>query len=418
MNKFCSNEADYHQQIINCIDLLPNQLKSEEDLHVFVWGHEIKLLDAGRNGGDGSADLLTVDEKGNVWLIEVKFGYNSELSRFVWENQLKRYKRAIESMSYQRLLRYTKEFLKGRELTKPTDVVSLQAESIVEALAAWQERIGRALVAPDELNRRMAETIGTGTYGIMVLADRFAPDVVDIGQQFEHRGPLAYVQGIPTNAGIEFQLRWHRTASGISDRQSVAIDPDPRFDASEKEVNRWCDPDSFADTLGEGARHLWLNVLQPGLLRLGWDGKPQQVKQMAFNVGFEVKQSLVPLLVIGWSELDAKDVPRHSKLAGQASMKINPRMKQLLKTSGDISLVNRFAERLYQLGWRGRPNRNMNRRWGVVPISAEEVMKAEGVMIYQPDEATRDHNGRPGDKESIEGLLCEFEAVLYELRHR
>lgn len=202
MNKFCSNEADYHQQIINCIDLLPNQLKSEEDLHVFVWGHEIKLLDAGRNGGDGSADLLTVDEKGNVWLIEVKFGYNSELSRFVWENQLKRYKRAIESMSYQRLLRYTKEFLKGRELTKPTDVVSLQAESIVEALAAWQERIGRALVAPDELNRRMAETIGTGTYGIMVLADRFAPDVVDIGQQFEHRGPLAYVQGIPTNAGI------------------------------------------------------------------------------------------------------------------------------------------------------------------------------------------------------------------------
>ena len=55
MNPFCSNERDYHMHLIEHIDRLPELLKSESGVGVFVWGHEVKLLDAGSGGGDGLA---------------------------------------------------------------------------------------------------------------------------------------------------------------------------------------------------------------------------------------------------------------------------------------------------------------------------------------------------------------------------
>jgi hypothetical protein len=272
------------------------------------------------------------------------------------------------------------------------------------------------LVPPDELNHRMADAINTGTYGIMVLADQQVQEVKEFGKRFLHDGPLAYVKGIPTSTGVDFRLLWHRP--GNSQNSSTRIlNPDPRFDAWETEVNRKCDPKHFAETLSEGSRKLWLEVLRPGLVQLGWDGRPETIKDMSFNVGFEVKGKLVPLLVVGWSELDAKDVSRQNKLAEQASMKINPRLKQILNTSGDISLVNRFAKHLYSLGWRARPSRGMDKSLGVIPVSADELNATEGVMIYRPDKFVRDHVGQPGDKESLEGLLRELKILLDEL-HR
>jgi hypothetical protein len=85
--------------------------------------------------------------------------------------------------------------------------------------------------------------------------------------------------------------------------------------------------------------------------------------------------------------------------------------------------VNRFAEQIYGLGWRGRPSGGMDKRWGVVPILVEELKPAEGRgpegdMIYQPNSTTRDLVGRPGDKESLEGLLQAFGDTLGELRRR
>jgi hypothetical protein len=415
MNAICSNERDYHQLVIDSISRLPDVLKTREGLGVFVWGHEIRMHDAGRGGGDGSADLLTVDEEGLVWLIEVKFGYTSDLTRFVW-GQLARYKQAVGAMSWQRFVQYSEAFLKGRECTKPTDTVSNQALSFAQAIETWQRRIGRTLVRPDELNARIANALKAGTYGIMVLADQFVEEVEVRGREFQHDGPLAYVQGLPTEAGIEFQVRWRRPATGTAAPHEPVANIDPRFDAWEAEVNRQCSPVYFADTLGDGARDLWVSVLRPGLLQLGWDGRAQEVKRMAFNVGFVIRGALVPLLVVGWSELDAKDVPRSCKLAGKASMKVNPRMRRLLEASGNIDFVNRWAERFYQLGWRGRPSRGMDKRWGKAPITEEELRSVEGVMIYRPAPGTRDHNGRPGDRESIEQLLREFGVMLAELR--
>ena len=294
MNRYCANECDYHQQVINGMSRFPDQLKRRQGLEAFVWGHEVEMHDAGRGGGDGSADLFTGDEAGMVWLIEAKFGYNPELSRFVWEKQLYRYKQAIGAMSWQRLLHYTEAFLKGREATKPHVLVPRQALSFTDVLQAWQRQLGRVLVEPGLLNSLMAAALRSGTYGIMVLADSYVEEVVDYGKRFQHESPLAYVQGMPTETGVEFHVRWLKPAAGSLVSAEIAGIADPRFDAWKGEVNARCDPDSLPASLGEASRDLWLSVLRPGLLQLGWNGRASEINKKAFKVAFEVKGRSFP----------------------------------------------------------------------------------------------------------------------------
>lgn len=416
MNPFCANECDYHQHVINSLAHFPDILKSGPGLATFAWGHEVDMLDAGRGGGKGAADFLTVDEAGLVWLIEAKFDNNRELGRPVWE-QLARYRKAVAAMSWQQLLHYTEAFLKGREKSKPQLCVPPTTASFEAVLDLWQKQIGRCLLPPRALNDRMAQSLQSGSYGIMVLADRYEPEVIRYGEQFQHNGPVAYALGVPTSDDTEFCVPWFRPATGKLPGHATAVNTDPRFSALRAATNLKCEPATFADTLGDGARDLWLNVLKPGLLHLGWDGQPYRTEQKAFHVAFEIHGKRLPLLVIGWPEADAKDVSRVHKLAGQSAMKINPQLKWLFHAAGgDADCVSRWAARFYRHGWRGRKSAGMRDRWGIVPITAEELRSpVDGCMLYYPTEAARDHNGRPGDRESLEGLLQEFAALLAEL---
>jgi hypothetical protein len=90
MDRFCANEDDYHQRVIQNMAGLPEALGSGDGVRAFVWGHELDLHDAGRGGGNGAADLLTVDDFGMVWLIEAKFDKTFEKGDFVWGSQLRR----------------------------------------------------------------------------------------------------------------------------------------------------------------------------------------------------------------------------------------------------------------------------------------------------------------------------------------
>jgi hypothetical protein len=89
MNPFCANEEHYHQIVIKNMDGFPNIGKPNAKLRSFVWGHEMDLHDAGRGGGNGSADLLIVDEEGMVWLAEAKFDFTTERGPVVWGSRVR-----------------------------------------------------------------------------------------------------------------------------------------------------------------------------------------------------------------------------------------------------------------------------------------------------------------------------------------
>ncbi|TGS36108.1 hypothetical protein EN827_32685, partial [Mesorhizobium sp. M1D.F.Ca.ET.184.01.1.1] len=81
--------------------------------------------------------MLTVDETGMVWLIEVKFNFSLESGTQVWHSQLARYRKALMTMGWQEIVRYTHRFLTGFEQTKPQISLRTDAGSLDECIAEW-----------------------------------------------------------------------------------------------------------------------------------------------------------------------------------------------------------------------------------------------------------------------------------------
>jgi hypothetical protein len=407
--------------VIDSMDRFPEELKSRPGLASFVWAHEVGMHDAGRGGGNGAADLLTADEDGMIWLIEAKFGATRELGQPVWR-QLDRYRTAVAGMSWQKILHYAEAFLQGREETKPSDPVGRGAKSFEQVLANWHERIGRSIVPPVELNQLMARHIKGATYGVMVLADTYVPGVVEEGRLFVHTGPVAYLQAIPADDGVEFKVRWLRSANDSRSMAELHVDADSRFDAYRREINTKCAVDGFENSLCPPARDLWLNVLRPGLENLGWDGTVVRKNPKSFGVAFNVAGRAIALFAIGWTGSDSKAVARMNKLAGSASMRVDVQFNWVLGAPFfDEEFLNRWAARFYRHGWRGR-NRNGMETWGVRRIAMSELCDStlkptsSGVMQYRPIDSHKGFCGGPGEREAIQGFLQELDELLRDIR--
>lgn len=415
MDRFCANEDDYHQRVIQNMGEFPDILKSRGGVQTFVWGHELDLHDAGRGGGNGSADLLTADELGMVWLIEAKFDKTSERGDFVWGSQLRRYRRAISKMEWQDILLYTSKFLWGLEKTKPAFHVPPSTNAFTRVLGLWQDHIGSTLLSPDDLNNRIAAHFKQGTYGIMILTDIIDDSYEEHGRLFMHEGPLAYVLGTPSPAGMEYQPRWYRPGancvSSVTNLETAA--------ASLRPISKpLCSSDVFAAGLNTNARKLWSEIIQPGLVALG--GEVRNPSTMGFEVHFLLGDSPAPLLLIGWPERDDKNVSREEKTFGSASMRVDAHVKRLYRASGrDVEFTNAWMRRLHDRGWRGRPSRGMYERWGVLPVSAQELdSNIQGIMRYLPAPGLSCHTGRLGDADSLRGLLVDLAELLQEQRGR
>jgi hypothetical protein len=246
----------------------------------------------------------------------------------------------------------------------------------------------------------------------MILTDITDDSYEELGRLFVHEGPLAYVLGTPCAAGIECRTRWYRPAincapTGLKfDTAAVSLTP---------ALKPLCTPDVFAAGLGENARKIWSEVLQPGLLALG--GEFKSPSNMGFEVHFSANGNLVPLLLIGWPERDDKNVPREEKTFGSASMRVDVHVKRLYEASSrDVQITNKWMRRFYERGWRGRPSKGMRERWGVISVAAPELeSKVQGIMRYLPSPGLSCHTGRPGDTDSLKGLLVDLSELLQEL---
>ena len=141
---------------------------------------------------------------------------------------------------------------------------------------------------------------------------------------------------------------------------------------------------------------------------------------MGFEARISVGRVSFTLLLIGWPERDDKTVSREEKLFGTASLRVDIHIKKLFEAVDcDAAFVNRWMKRFYLHGWRGRPSRGMRERWGVIEVEAAELSsKVQGIMRYESADGVRCHNGRPGDRESLEKLLSDLREMLDEFESR
>jgi hypothetical protein len=74
------------------IDTWPSEAMSENASHTVIIGNEVPIQGGGDGGGTGSIDLISVDDWGELWVIEAKLrGNHQSIPAYVFGNQLMRY---------------------------------------------------------------------------------------------------------------------------------------------------------------------------------------------------------------------------------------------------------------------------------------------------------------------------------------
>lgn len=409
MSRHFANEADFHQRIIENPDAFPDRFRGTPGAKTLFWAHELTLHDAGRGGGNGSADLLTVDCTGMVWLIEVKFNFSQESGVRVWKDQLTRYRKALMTMPWQEIVRYTHRFLTGFEKTKPQLLLRPDARSLEECIVDWLAASNADAVPGALIVSIMAERLRTGNFGIMLVSDYFnASDSVE-AEAFastEHIGPIAYAVVDPDATGFNWKVEYFRPAVDRSSAAEAFVTSN--FVTRTKPL---VTPSRLRTLVSPACCELLDTVVYPRLRALGWN-EHHQPKASAYDAIIPVGKLSLPLLVVGTSERDARALERHTKIEGGQTLKINPRFKAVLNQTGNLAFVNAYMKRFYGLGWRGRRRENKHLRWGVEDISADEIRASEAAMIYYPSEERRDHNGRERDAESLSEFFTVFEEMI------
>ena len=418
-----SRESEYHQRFIQNCDLLPEELKTTHSDHILVWAHEQRLFDAGKGGGDGSADLVTIDEHGMVWLIEAKVAGNTELGPLIW-GQLARYRIALMTMPIAATHRYCRSYLRGHQRSEegerclPHPNIFSNCDSIEEVFEKWHSHIGRAILKPATLCDRLANQLISGHFGVAVLADIYTESVVQAGDEFEHSGPLAYIQAIPAGGKLDMCCRWLKHPATETVQHATERHYDfQRFDDYEKWIRQHkCSPATIAEALCPESRMLWDDILKPGLIELGWDGKTdaQPSVPSSITVPFPIGSNQVTLLGVGWSSADAKQIDRERKIPGSAGLKVD--INFYLCREMEFAQQAHFepwARRFYDLGWRAMGN---GKKLGCGTVSPEAYEKWGRAMNYKPGNGRQDFVGADGEAEVMRDFLKLLGEFLKSIR--
>jgi len=160
------------------IDRWPRSALRNGASRMLVIGNEVAVHGAGSGGSTGSIDILAVDDRGEVWLIEAKLARNTQSDpAYVFGNQLARYASGVMKMDVASIHRSLEEYLYGRRsVIKPPASLShewMRCKSIEEMLAVWYRAAGKQ--GAEDLTKKLAMTltgrIQRGDFVLAVLTD-------------------------------------------------------------------------------------------------------------------------------------------------------------------------------------------------------------------------------------------------------
>ncbi|WKA50199.1 hypothetical protein QWY22_15010 [Planococcus liqunii] len=149
-----------------------------EERRLFIWGHEILLLDGKGDYKAGILDLLATDEKGEVWLIEAKLCNNKEWTPAIWKSQVGPYAKSLMKRTEQEIAlgarRYIVKESAGAVFPQflPTDTSSL-----VEAFCHWAVFLGQDRAKGMDLYESTIRKIKSGEFIQCILSDHFNEEI-------------------------------------------------------------------------------------------------------------------------------------------------------------------------------------------------------------------------------------------------
>jgi hypothetical protein len=382
-------------------------MKGRPDAEILVWGSELRLHDAGRNRGDGWADLLTLDETGRCWIIEVKLSTNTELSAGVWD-QLIRYRNAAQTMSWPDIQNYADRYLDGEGRVKPASPHFAQQMNLVEVVKRWQEMLGRTLVPAEDLVAAVATSLAQGTVGLAVVADAYRDSVMRGAKGVEHAGALAYIALDPQHGQMKLASKFVQESTAASDR-SDGVSVDAVFYKHNHEKKPNLNPSSLEEGLNPAGLAIWRQIAKPALLDLGWDGSIAYPAQKGMTLNVICRGMPAAIVRLAFSDADGKGIDRRFKAPGTYGLRVDftPWYIKEKFERPDITKpdVEAFAKRLHVLGWRGSGKTRATAGVSTVP---PELYQKWSYMRYYPSSQIKDFLGRDDDPEKVTAFFREM----------
>jgi hypothetical protein len=402
-------EFELHQMLVQNIDCLPAEMRSRPDASFLAWASELRLHDAGKNGGDGWADLLIVDELGKSWIIEVKLSTNTELNANVWQ-QLIRYRDSAMQMSWADIHNYADRFLDGMGRVKPISDSFYNKESLVDVVKQWQTMLGRALIPAEDIVRSVAASLKDGSIGLAVIADRRCETVINGADNVQHTGDLAYITVAPVSGQLDLDSKFIRSGKAVSHKAPSEI-VNEVFYKCKNEKKTKLTASILEERLNPVSLASWRKIIRPALLELGWDGSIAYEAEKGMTLNVICKGEPAAIVRIAFSDADAKDIDRKFKIPGTYGLRIDftPWYIKGKFSRPDISKedIERFAGKLYALGWRGSGTAKKTAGTASIP---DDIYLKWSYMRYYPSGKVKDFLGRDDDPEKIEAFFDEMKS--------
>jgi hypothetical protein len=193
-----NNEAELVRAFANSIDAFPSEALSVGARHMLVIANELSLPGAGSGGANGSADIVTVDDQGELWMIEAKLCTNPEIApAYVFGNQLTRYARALTRTTLASLHRHFQDYAYSRRavLRPPPQLATawLNARFLSDMLESWLSFFGMPGKA-EALIEQIDARIRTGQFVLAVLTDGPCDHLVQWSRENAERFQTAVIR--------------------------------------------------------------------------------------------------------------------------------------------------------------------------------------------------------------------------------
>jgi hypothetical protein len=374
------------------------RISETEEVWLFIWGHEVWLPEGGKQGFNGSIDIIGTDEKGNVWLIEAKQSLNPELCEGIWENQILNYRRGLSRRTHDEISMKSRRYLlnNGKNQTAPV-FIDNQCNSLFDAFNSWANHMGKNKEFALNIYNKTIQAIKNENIICTVIADVFRSYVWDKRPHDDKSYAYLTISGVELSSHTEVVIDL-KTNGAINTSDYYSSAKDWSLISREKKKVKPT-PDTVETYLTSNVSDLYKECLE-NLKSLGWNGKFKS-NTKAYVIDLPTKYGAYLRIHLGWVDFDGSfDIK--NRLPGELGLKFNIDFRHFKKsTNPELRNIG------YNLAKRLAKQAKYNGRAAGLNIQTRELTKEEKdswdwEMYRRIDRENRDYVGRPDEKSDFD----------------
>lgn len=378
-----------------------------KERRLFIWGHEIFLLDGKGDFKTGILDLLATDEEGEVWLIEAKLCNNKEWNSNIWKTQIGLYAESLKKRTEQEIVLGARRYIVKESMGAifPQFLPS-NTESLVEAFCHWALSLGDEYSKGLDLYESTIRKIKSGEIIQCVLSDHFNEEIWN-NRPKANNSFAAYITFQDNNSFVICDK--NESIDKKEESEYLSYGTWKSFLKKKQEIEPT--PDKIPLLLADNVIPTYERILSV-LTELNWDGMYTSNKK-AFRFDLPTIYGSKLRIHVGWIDADGQQDVRF-RTPYQYGLKFNIDFRHF-KREEDADLWRAGYELARELAKTARYNTRggefaiLNPYW-----TAEKVkgLKWDGEMYRYISQTNRDYIGLHEEERDLENAFHFLKKVI------